>query len=224
MLVVGTHALLSGEIRFADLGLVIVDEQHRFGVAQRLRLGTRGSKRRPHLLVMTATPIPRSLALVLYAGLELTTIEAKPPGRVPPTTKMVSTNAAHRRCSARSSGRSKRRAGRSSYVQRSPRRMSSSACRPQSSDEMKARFGADRVGQIHGRLSGEERREVDACVPGGRRLQVLVGTTVLEVGVDIPAANIMVIEQAERFGLAQLHQLRGTGRPGGTAKRLPAHV
>ena len=88
-LVVGTHALLSGEIRFADLGLVIVDEQHRFGVAQRLRLGTRGSTRRPHLLVMTATPIPRSLALVLYAGLELTTIDAKPPGRVPATTKMI---------------------------------------------------------------------------------------------------------------------------------------
>ena len=88
-IVVGTHALLSGEIRFADLGLVIVDEQHRFGVAQRLRLGTRGSTRRPHLLVMTATPIPRSLALVLYAGLELTTIDSKPPGRVPATTKMV---------------------------------------------------------------------------------------------------------------------------------------
>ncbi|MGB5222887.1 MAG: DEAD/DEAH box helicase, partial [Polyangiales bacterium] len=85
-IVVGTHALLSGEVRFANLGLVIIDEQHRFGVAQRLRLGTRGDTRRPHLLVMTATPIPRSLALVLYAGLDLTTIDAKPPGRVPSTT------------------------------------------------------------------------------------------------------------------------------------------
>ena len=103
-LVVGTHALLSGEVRFADLGLVIVDEQHRFGVAQRLRLGTRGSTRRPHLLVMTATPIPRSLALVLYAGLELTTIDAKPPGRVPATTKMLSRATARHGVSADRAG------------------------------------------------------------------------------------------------------------------------
>lgn len=211
-LVVGTHALLSGEIRFADLGLVIVDEQHRFGVAQRLRLGTRGSTRRPHLLVMTATPIPRSLALVLYAGLELTTIEAKPPGRVPATTKMVSR--AQRVTVFRQVERALAAGGRAFVVCPAIASSDELVGVDQISDEMKARFGADRVGQIHGRLSGEERRELMRAFREGE-LQVLVGTTVLEVGVDVPVANMMVIEQAERFGLAQLHQLRGrVGRAG----------
>ena len=211
-LVVGTHALLSGEIRFADLGLVIVDEQHRFGVAQRLRLGTRGSTRRPHLLVMTATPIPRSLALVLYAGLELTTIKEKPPGRVPATTKMVSRT--QRATVFRQLERALGAEGRAFVVCPAISSSEELIGVDRTYDEMKARFGDDRVGQIHGRLSGDERRALMQEFREGQ-IQVLVGTTVLEVGVDVPAANIMVVEQAERFGLAQLHQLRGrVGRAG----------
>jgi ATP-dependent DNA helicase RecG len=210
--VVGTHALLSGEVRFADLGLVIVDEQHRFGVAQRLRLGTRGATRRPHLLVMTATPIPRSLALVLYAGLELTTIDAKPPGRVPATTKMMSR--AQRATVFRQIERALEAEGRAFVVCPAISATEELVGVDQTFDEMQAQFGDDRVAQIHGGLSGEERRGLMRAFREGE-LQVLVGTTVLEVGVDIPAANIMVVEQAERFGLAQLHQLRGrVGRSG----------
>jgi ATP-dependent DNA helicase RecG len=211
-IVVGTHALLSGEVRFADLGLVIVDEQHRFGVAQRLRLGTRGSARRPHLLVMTATPIPRSLALVLYAGLDLTTIDAKPPGRVPATTKMISRE--KRDTVFRQIERALRAGGRAFVVCPAISSSDELVGVDRTFAEMKGQFGDDRVGQIHGRLSGDERRALMRAFVEGE-LQVLVGTTVLEVGVDVPPANIIVVEQAERFGLAQLHQLRGrVGRSG----------
>jgi ATP-dependent DNA helicase RecG len=210
--VVGTHALLSGEVRFADLGLVIVDEQHRFGVAQRLRLGTRGSTRRPHLLVMTATPIPRSLALVLYAGLDLTTIDAKPPGRVPTTTKMITR--ANRATVFRQIERALEAGGRAFVVCPAISASEELVGVDKTFTELKAQFGDERVGRIHGRLSGEERRALMRAFTEGE-LGVLVGTTVLEVGVDVPAANIIVIEQAERFGLAQLHQLRGrVGRAG----------
>jgi len=211
-LVVGTHALLSGEVRFANLGLVIVDEQHRFGVAQRLRLGNRGSAGRPHLLVMTATPIPRSLALVLYAGLELTSIEAKPPGRIPVTTKMLSRS--KREAVLRQIERALEAAGRAFVVCPAISASDDLVGVDRTAAEMKAHFGNERVGQIHGRLSGDERRDLMRAFSEGE-LRVLIGTTVLEVGVDVPAANIMVIEQAERFGLAQLHQLRGrVGRAG----------
>jgi ATP-dependent DNA helicase RecG len=211
-LIVGTHALLSGEVRFADLGLVIVDEQHRFGVAQRLRLGVRGSDRRPHLLVMTATPIPRSLALVLYAGLDLTTIDAKPPGRLPSTTKMVSS--AKRETVFRQIERALDASGRAFVVCPAISSSDDLVGVDRTLAELQERFGHDRVGDIHGRFSGEARRErMRAFVEGD--LDILVGTTVLEVGVDVPAANIIVVEQAERFGLAQLHQLRGrVGRAG----------
>lgn len=211
-LVVGTHALLSGEVRFSNLGLVIVDEQHRFGVAQRLRLGNRGSTGRPHLLVMTATPIPRSLALVLYAGLELTSIDAKPPGRIPVTTKMLSRS--KRDTVFRQIERALEAEGRAFVVCPAISASDDLVGVDRTAAEMTARFGEERVGQIHGRLSGEERRDLMRAFTEGE-LQVLVGTTVLEVGVDVPAANIMVIEQAERFGMAQLHQLRGrVGRAG----------
>jgi len=211
-LVVGTHALLSGELRFADLGLVIVDEQHRFGVAQRLRLGTRGATRRPHLLVMTATPIPRSLALVLYAGLELTTIDAKPPGRIAPTTKMLPRG--QRASVFRQIERALEAGGRAFVVCPAISSSDELVGVDRTVEEMRGQFGETRVGQIHGRLAGDERRALMSEFREGT-LQVLVGTTVLEVGVDIPAANIMVVEQAERFGLAQLHQLRGrVGRSG----------
>ncbi|NNE19351.1 MAG: ATP-dependent DNA helicase RecG [Myxococcales bacterium] len=211
-LVVGTHALLSGEVRFANLGLVIVDEQHRFGVAQRLRLGNRGSTGRPHLLVMTATPIPRSLALVLYAGLELTSIETKPPGRIPVTTKMLSRS--KRDTVFRQVERALEAGGRAFVVCPAISASDELVGVDRTAVELKSQFGDERVGQIHGRLSGEERREQMRAFSEGE-LQVLVGTTVLEVGVDVPVANLMVIEQAERFGIAQLHQLRGrVGRAG----------
>jgi ATP-dependent DNA helicase RecG len=221
-LVVGTHALLSGEVRFRNLGLVIVDEQHRFGVAQRLRLGTRGSTGRPHLLVMTATPIPRSLALVIYAGLELTSIDAKPPGRVPTTTKMVAR--AKRDTVFRQIDRALAADGRAFVVCPAISASEDLVGVDQTAAEMKKRFGEARVGEIHGRLSGEERRNLMRAFASGE-LEILVGTTVLEVGVDVPAANIMVIEQAERFGIAQLHQLRGrVGRAGQKSACLLTHV
>jgi ATP-dependent DNA helicase RecG len=211
-LVVGTHALLSGEVRFANLGLVIVDEQHRFGVAQRLRLGRRGSSRRPHLLVMTATPIPRSLALVLYAGLDLTTIDAKPPGRIPPTTRMISCS--QRAIVLRQIERALQAGGRAFVVCPAISSSEELVGVDGAFAEMSAHFGEARVDQIHGRLSSDERRDVMRSFAEGE-IQVLVGTTVLEVGIDVPQANIVVIEQAERFGLAQLHQLRGrVGRAG----------
>ncbi|MGB3049773.1 MAG: ATP-dependent DNA helicase RecG [Polyangiales bacterium] len=211
-LVVGTHALLSGDVRFANLGLVIVDEQHRFGVAQRLRLGNRGSTGRPHLLVMTATPIPRSLALVLYAGLELTSIDTKPPGRIPVTTKILSRS--KRDTVFRQVARALKAGGRAFVVCPAISASDELVGVDRTTVELKAQFGEERVRQIHGRLSGEERRELMRAFSEGE-LQVLVGTTVLEVGVDVPAANLMVIEQAERFGIAQLHQLRGrVGRAG----------
>lgn len=211
-LVVGTHALLSGEVQFANLGLVIIDEQHRFGVAQRLRLGTRGSNRRPHLLVMTATPIPRSLALVLYAGLDLTVIDAKPPGRVPPTTKMISRK--NRAAVVRQLERALEHGGRAFVVCPAISDSDEMVTVAKTVREMRAHFGEERVGEVHGRLSSDGRREVMRAFAGGAQ-DVLVGTTVLEVGVDIPDANIVVVEQAERFGLAQLHQLRGrVGRAG----------
>jgi len=211
-IVVGTHALLSGEVRFARLGLVIIDEQHRFGVAQRLRLGARGDRRRPHLLVMTATPIPRSLALVLYAGLQLTTIDQKPPGRIPPTTKTVPRGDRGR--VLRQIERALAVGGRAFVVCPAISASDDMVTVEQTFEELAAHFGEERVGRVHGRLSGDERRQAMRAFSEGAQ-RVLVGTTVLEVGVDVPAANIMVVEQAERFGLAQLHQLRGrVGRAG----------
>jgi ATP-dependent DNA helicase RecG len=210
-IVVGTHALLSGEVQFANLGLVIIDEQHRFGVAQRLRLGTRGTHR-PHLLVMTATPIPRSLALVLYAGLDLTVIDAKPPGRVPSTTKMLSRK--KRSQVFRQIERALRAGGRAFVVCPAISESDEMVSVQDTLAEMRAELGDELVAEVHGRLSSDARREVMRAFSAGEH-KVLVGTTVLEVGVDIPDANLVVVEQAERFGLAQLHQLRGrVGRAG----------
>ena len=210
--VVGTHALLSGEIRFANLGLVVVDEQHRFGVAQRLRLGVRDSTGRPHLLVMTATPIPRSLALVLYAGLDVTTIDAKPAGRLAATTRMLPRS--NRQKVFHQLERALDAGGRAYVVCPAISSSDELIGVDRTFTEMKKHFGAEVVGQIHGRLSGDKRRALMRDFASGT-LKILVGTTVLEVGVDVPAANIIVVEQAERFGLAQLHQLRGrVGRAG----------
>jgi ATP-dependent DNA helicase RecG len=150
--------------------------------------------------------------LVLYAGLELTSIDAKPPGRIPVTTKTIPRS--KRDTVYRQIERALQVEGRAFVVCPAISSSDELVGVDRTATEMKARFGGDRVGQIHGRLSGEERRDLMRAFAQGE-LQVLVGTTVLEVGVDVPAANIMVIEQAERFGLAQLHQLRGrVGRAG----------
>jgi ATP-dependent DNA helicase RecG len=161
---------------------------------------------------MTATPIPRSLALVLYAGLDLTTIDAKPPGRLPPTTRMLPRT--NRGKVFRQLERALDAGGRAYVVCPAISSSDELVGVDRTFAEMKERFGAEMVGQIHGRISGEERRALMRDFADGR-LKVLVGTTVLEVGVDVPAANVIVVEQADRFGLAQLHQLRGrVGRAG----------
>ncbi len=220
-LVVGTHALLSAEVQFARLGLVVVDEQHRFGVAQRLQLGRRRGQARPHLLVMTATPIPRSLALVLYAGLELTTIGEKPPGRTPPVTRMLPRS--KRSAVLRHIERALAAEGRAYVICPAVSASEEVVGVDQVFREMSAALGEDRVGFVHGQVTGGARRQVMQAFASAE-IQVLVGTTVLEVGVDVPSANIIVIEQAERFGLAQLHQLRGrVGRSGQRSACLLTH-
>lgn len=161
---------------------------------------------------MTATPIPRSLALVLYAGLDLTVIDEKPPGRAPPTTKMVPRE--NRAAVFRQVQRALDHGGRVFVVCPAISESDEMVTVDEAVREMRAQFGDERVGEVHGRLSADGRREAMRAFARGEH-DILVGTTVLEVGVDIPDANLIVIEQAERFGLAQLHQLRGrVGRAG----------
>lgn len=206
-LVVGTHALISDGVEFRDLGLVVADEQHRFGVAQRSRLYDKG--RCPHILVMSATPIPRTLALMIYGDLEVSVIDELPPGRTPVETYLV--------------GESKRQRmygfiekqtalGHQTYI----------VCPMVDENDLEDVKSAEayaqalatgplshlRVGLVHGKLKSAEKDRVMADFTAGK-LDVLVSTTVIEVGVDVPNATLMIIENAERFGLSQLHQLRG---------------
>ncbi len=206
-LVVGTHALISDEVRFADLSLVVVDEQHRFGVRQRARLKDKGPT--PDVLVMTATPIPRTLALTLYGDLDLSVLDELPPGRRPIKTAWYGGDQRRR---AYSVIREQVALGRQAYVV-CPLIEESEKLAAQAATELAEQLRSEifpdlRVGLLHGRLSTEERDEAVAAFRGGQT-QVLVSTTVVEVGVDVPNATVMVIEGAERFGLAQLHQLRG---------------
>jgi ATP-dependent DNA helicase RecG len=205
-LVVGTHALIEDPIKFQRLGLAIVDEQHRFGVLQRKQLIEKGAS--PHVLVMTATPIPRTLALTLYGDLDLSVIDELPPGRTPIETRWTS--------EAQLAGvwefaRREIARGRQVYVlypviEESKQELKAATAEYQRL--AKAVFPERRVGLLHGRLKNEEK---DTVMEQFRRneLQILVATTVIEVGVDVPNATVMVIEHADRFGLAQLHQLRG---------------
>jgi ATP-dependent DNA helicase RecG len=205
-LVVGTHALIEDPVKFRKLGLVIVDEQHRFGVLQRKRLIEKGTS--PHVMVMTATPIPRSLALTLYGDLDLSVIDELPPGRTPIETRWTA--------EAQLPGvweflRREIARGRQAYVLYPVIEESKQELKAATAEyERLAKnvFPKLRVGLLHGRLKNEEK---DAVMEQFRRgeLNVLVATTVIEVGVDVPNASTMVIEHAERFGLAQLHQLRG---------------
>ncbi len=208
-LLVGTHALFSADVRYPRLGLAVIDEQHRFGVAQRLLL-TEKAAQPPHLLVMTATPIPRTLALANYGEMDISRLAERPPGRKPVDTRVV---ALARLDEVLDGVRRHLAAGRQAYwvcpllapsdeeVEGAPTPAVTRA------EQLRQLFG-DRVALVHGRLKASMRdREMERFQQG--EAQLLVATTVIEVGVDVPNASLMVIESAERFGLAQLHQLRG---------------
>jgi ATP-dependent DNA helicase RecG len=205
-LAVGTHALIEADVEFARLGLAIVDEQHRFGVQQRLALKQKGQF--AHQLAMSATPIPRTLAMSYYADLDVSALDELPPGRTPVVTKLV---AESRRDQVIGRVHDACRAGRQAYWV-CPLIEESEALQLKTAEETFARLTAELpdlcVGLVHGRLKAGEKAEVMAAFTRNA-VQVLVATTVIEVGVDVPNASLMVIEHVERFGLAQLHQLRG---------------
>ena len=207
--VIGTHALISADVSYARLGLVVTDEQHRFGVAQRSALSAKGE--RPHLLVMSATPIPRTLALIIYGDLDVSVIDELPPGRQKIDTFAV-TSAYRQRIYAFL--RKEIAAGRQAYIICSMVEKGEEV-----PDERKAVteyaamlqekvFPDLRVAYVHGRMKPREKDAVMAAFAAGER-DILVSTTVVEVGVDVPNATVMVVEDADRFGLSQLHQLRG---------------
>src|SRR5690606_14712923 len=221
-LLIGTHALIEDSVEFARLGLAIVDEQHRFGVAQRLALRARaeasgpasgpasGDARAqlPHQLMMSATPIPRTLAMTYYADLDVSVLDEMPPGRTPVTTKLVS---AVRRDEVIARVRAAAQAGRQVYWV-CPLVDESETLDLQTAIDTHATLAHALapldVGLVHGRLPPAAKQEVMAAFAAGT-LPVLVATTVIEVGVDVPNASLLIVEHAERFGLAQLHQLRG---------------
>ncbi len=210
---VGTHALIEKDVEFNNLGLVIIDEQHRFGVMQRLGLLRKG--RHPDVLVMTATPIPRTLAMTLYGDLDVSVIDELPPGRKPIVTKQIDQDQIERVWSFL---RKQVDAGRQAYVVY-PVVEESETSAVKAAQHMHLHLSETvfpdlRVGLLHGRLATLEKEEAMQDFKSGRT-QILVATTVIEVGVDVPNATVMVVEQAERFGLAQLHQLRGRVGRGG---------
>jgi ATP-dependent DNA helicase RecG len=212
-LLVGTHALLEERVVFDDLGVVVVDEQHRFGVEHRTRLrDKRDDGRSPDVLVMTATPIPRSLALTLYGDLDVTVLDELPPGRQEITTQVIPSDSP-RRAKLYDFVRERVTAGERAYVVTPLVETSTALEEVAAAEEVHHRLAEETfpdlsVGLVHGRLSSSERDLVMERFRSGE-VQVLVATTVIEVGVDVQAATIMVIEDADRFGISQLHQLRG---------------
>jgi ATP-dependent DNA helicase RecG len=205
-LVVGTHALLQEAVQFSKLGFVVIDEQHRFGVEQRLNLTAKGEA--VDVLVMTATPIPRTLRLTAYGDLEVSRIPDKPKGRKPIQTRVLGLNRLDEVCE-----------GLKRYMAQGHKiywvcplvdesEVLDLAAAKERFEHLKALFGEDKLGLVYGKQKSEEKEAVMAAFEEGS-CQVLVATTVIEVGIDIKAANLMVVEHAERFGLAQLHQLRG---------------
>ena len=208
--VVGTHALFQESVHFHRLGLVIVDEQHRFGVHQRLALREKGERDglQPHQLIMTATPIPRTLAMTAYADLDVSVIDELPPGRTPVTTVAVPNT---RRQEVIARVRAACAEGRQAYwvctlIEESEALQAQAAAA--TAERLTEELPELRVGLVHGRLKNAEKEAVMAAFAHGE-LDLLVATTVIEVGVDVPNASLMIIENAERLGLAQLHQLRG---------------
>ena len=208
--IVGTHALFQEDVAFANLGLVIIDEQHRFGVHQRMRLREKGARDglAPHQLIMTATPIPRSLAMTVYADLDLSVIDELPPGRTPIATVAVSDA---RRDEVVERVRQACGEGRQAYwvctlIEESEVLECQAA--EETARQLAESLPGLRVGLVHGRIKGPERDAVMRAFADAD-LDLLVATTVIEVGVDVPNASLMIIENPERLGLAQLHQLRG---------------
>ncbi|WP_026225260.1 ATP-dependent DNA helicase RecG [Teredinibacter turnerae] len=215
--IVGTHALFQEGVNFARLGLSIVDEQHRFGVDQRLSLRkTNADDQLPHQLVMTATPIPRTLAMAAYAELDYSVIDELPPGRTPVNTVLISQQ---RRAQVVERIRAACAEGRQVYwvctlVEESESLAAANA--EQTASELREALSGIAIGLVHGRLKAAEKETVMAAFKAAE-LQLLVATTVIEVGVDVPNASLMIIENPERLGLAQLHQLRGRVGRGTTA-------
>lgn len=232
-LIIGTHALIQDRITFQRLALVIVDEQHRFGVEQRLALRAKSHLAQPHQLMMSATPIPRTLAMTYFADLEVSSIDQLPPGRIPVTTKLIEQTRRHEVID-RLQGILQ--AGRQAYwvcplIEEENEEKISSRKKSKEKLSLSLQAAVDthteltqalphfRIGLIHGRMKSQEKSAVMMEFTQGT-LDVLVATTVIEVGVDVPNASLMVIEHAERFGLAQLHQLRGRiGR--GASRQTP---
>lgn len=204
--VVGTHALIQETVRFNSLGLTVTDEQHRFGVRQRTLLQDKGEN--PHVLVMTATPIPRTLALTLYGDLQLSVLDEMPAGRKPIITKKLSER---NRSGLERFLEQHIVAGRQIYVVCplvEETEKSDLVSATQTAETLKERFPNYKVALLHGRMKGQEKEEIMQAFKKGD-IHILVATTVIEVGVNVPNAAVMVVEGAERFGLAQLHQLRG---------------
>ena len=207
-LIIGTHALIQEGVKFNRLGLAIIDEQHRFGVAQRLALRQGDAVLTPHLLMLSATPIPRTLAMSYLADVDVSVIDELPPGRQPISTKLVSLNRKHEVLSTIAQ---QVKEGRQVYwvcplIEESEKLDLTAAT--QTYEEICRESPELRVGLVHGALAPEEKQNIMKAFSQGQ-IDVLVATTVIEVGVDVPNASLMVIEHAERFGLAQLHQLRG---------------
>lgn len=216
-IIIGTHALMQKSVEFSKLGLVIVDEQHRFGVDQRMNLLEKGGtgSRQAHQLIMTATPIPRTLAMTAYAGMDVSVIDELPPGRKPVTTVVISNQ---RRDAIIQRVANACAEGQQAYwvctlIEESD------AIEAQAAEDVAASLRKDlqnlNIGLIHGRLKPTEKQQVMDDFKSGN-IQLLVATTVIEVGVDVPNASLMIIENAERLGLAQLHQLRGRVGRGST--------
>ena len=207
-LVVGTHALFQESMTFESLALAIIDEQHRFGVQQRLQLREKGRGTMPHQLIMTATPIPRTLAMTAYADLDVSVIDELPPGRTPVRTVVVPEE---RRAGVVARIEDTCRSGGQAYwvctlIEESEELRCQAAA--ESAAQLTEALPGVRVGLVHGRMSGAQKESVMQAFNAGD-VQLLVATTVIEVGVDVPNATVMVIDNAERMGLAQLHQLRG---------------
>jgi len=209
-MVIGTHALLEDKVEFERLGLVIVDEQHRFGVMQRMKLMRKNSEVQPDVLVMTATPIPRTLALTVYGDLDLSVIDELPPGRTPVSTRVI---AGERAGEVWEFLRKVVAGGQQAYVvypviDENEKDTGLKAAIKMYDELRKQVFPELKLGLLHGRLGAEEKDDIMRRFKSGD-LDVLVATTVIEVGVDVSNASVMVIEHAERFGLSQMHQLRG---------------